>query len=143
MRIISLLRSFTRRESCRAVRIVFIALLPLFLSGWTCTAIVSWNSCPDSVQIISLSPHTISANAQLVVLTVNGNNFDPPSRILWNGNPLQTNFIDSHHLQTTITWQMLELLGASAGVNVLISVESHQFEGCWNGMPGTFILIID
>jgi hypothetical protein len=77
------------------------------------------------------------------VLTVNGNNFDPSSRILWNGIPLQTSFFDSHHLQALITRQILELLGASAGVNVLISVESHQFEGCWNGTSEASILIID
>ncbi len=136
MRIIPHVRSFNSRKSCIPVRVVFIALLPLLLCGWTCTAIVSWNSCPDPARIVLLSPDTISANAQLVLLTVSGNNFDPLSRILWNGNPLQTSFIDSHHLQATITRQMLELLGASAGVNVLISVESQEFEGCWNGRRG-------
>jgi IPT/TIG domain len=109
------------------LRIVFVATLPLMLSAGTCTAIVGFNSClgiPSAPQVTSLSPNAISANTQSILLVVIGNNFVPQSQIFWNGNALQTGFVDSQHLEATITQQTLEQFGGSPGGSVLISVNS-------------------
>jgi hypothetical protein len=90
-----------------SVRIAFIATLTLLLSGWTtCNAIFGFNSCQGSVpqpQITSLSPDTLPSDEESLLLTVNGSGFVPQSQIMWNGSALQTAFMDSNHLQTTIT----------------------------------------
>jgi IPT/TIG domain len=132
------------------LRIGFVAVLPLVLSGWTCSAIVGFNSClgiPPQPQVTSLSPSAISAEAQSVLLIVAGNDFVSQSQILWNGSALQTTFVDSQHIQATITQQMLEQLGASPGGNVLISVSSvvsRPVVGCpVAGSSATLVLIID
>jgi hypothetical protein len=109
------------------LRIVFVATLPLILSAWTCTAIFNFKSClgiTSTPQITSLSPNTISADTQPVPLMVIGKNFASQSQIFWDGNALQTVFIDSQHLQATITQQTFEQLGGSRGSSVLISVNS-------------------
>jgi hypothetical protein len=124
-----------------SVRIVFVAVLVLMLSGWTtCAVFFSFNSCPGAVpqpQITSLSPDTISRDAASVLLTVNGSNFVPQSQVLWNGTALATTFVDAHHLQVTITQATFESLGVSAGSNVLISATSPAASthvvGCPNG----------
>jgi IPT/TIG domain len=122
------------------VRIVLVAVLVLILSSWTtCGVFFSFNSCPGALpqpQITSLSPNTISVEAASVLLIVNGNNFVPQSQVLWNGSALATTFVDSHHLQVTITQATLESFGVSAGSNVLISAmspSSIQVVGCPNG----------
>lgn len=77
-----------------------------------------------------------SAYSDSVLLTVNGNSFVRQSQILWNANPLQTTFVDSHHLQATITQQTFNSFGGSAGNSVLISVMtpgSASSGGCTNG----------
>ena len=132
------------------LRIGFVAVLPLVLSGWTCSAIVGFNSClgiPPQPQVTSLSPNAISAEAQSVLLIVAGNDFVTQSQILWNGSALQTTFVDSQHIQATITQQMLEQLGASPGGNVLISVSSvvsRSIVGCpVGGSSATLVLIIN
>ena len=124
---------------CKPYRIGLVLVLIPLLSAWTCTAIVSLNSCTDALprpQIDSLSPVTISADSASVLLTVNGNSFVRQSEILWNANPLQTTFVDSHHLQATITQQTFNSFGGSAGNSVLISVMtlgSASVVGCTNG----------
>jgi hypothetical protein len=59
------------------------------------------------------------------VLVVLGTGFTPHSQIRWNGNAMQTTFMDSQHLQTTITQQTFESIGGSAGSSVQISVSSQ------------------
>ena len=76
--------------------------------AWTCTAVVNLNGCPDAFphpQIGALSPNPISADIVSVVLSVEGTGFVPQSEIQWNKNPLPTIFIDSRHLQATVTQQ--------------------------------------
>src|SRR6185437_8813166 len=90
------------------LHIAFVAILTVTLSGWTCTAIIGFNSCldvPPTPQITLLSPSAVPVTADSVVLTVRGSGFVPQSHILWNGNPLVTTFIDSQHLQATIKQQ--------------------------------------
>lgn len=109
------------------LRIGFVAALTLMLSGWTCTAIISFNSClgvPATPQITLLSPSAISATADSVLLTVSGSGFVPQSQILWNGSALSTTFVDSQHLQVTITQQTFTQFGGAFGSHVLISVNS-------------------
>lgn len=131
-------------------RIAFVAILPLILSGGTCTTVIGFNSClgiPSAPQITSLSPNVISADSQSVLLIVIGNNFLSQSQILWNGNALQTVFVDSQHLQATITQQTFEQFGGSPGSSVLISVNSVMTSpvvGCpIGGSSATATLIIN
>jgi hypothetical protein len=134
-----------------SVRIAFMAALTLLLSGWTtCNAMFLFDSCQGSIpqpQITSLSPGTISVDAESVLLMVNGGGFAPPSQILWNGSALQTTFVDSHHLQTTITRHTFESFGGSAGSDVQISVRSQGSApvlGCPNGgNSATLMLVIN
>lgn len=134
-----------------AVRIAFLAALTLLLSGWTtCGAIFVFNSCPGSVpqpQVASLSPVAIPGDATSVLLTVSGSGFAPQSQIMWNGSGLQTTFINSRHLQATITQQTVESFGGSAGSFVRVTVRSRGSVagfGCPNGgNSGTLILAIN
>jgi IPT/TIG domain-containing protein len=134
-----------------SVRVAFVAVLTLLLSGWTtCTAIVNFSSCPGTVpqpQITSLSPDTIPGDAESVLLIVNGSGFVPQSQIMWNGSALQTTFTDSRHLQATITQQTFDSFGGSAGSAVQISVWSQgsvPVLGCPNGgNSATLVLVIN
>jgi hypothetical protein len=108
------------------LRIGFVAVLTLTLSGWTCTAIVGFNSClgVPPPRIVSLSPTAILATTDSVLLIVTGSDFVSQSQILWNGRAMPTTFVDSHHLQATITQQTFDQFGGSFGSSVLISVSS-------------------
>jgi len=117
------------------------------LSAWTCSAVVNLDNCRGAIpypQIGALSPNPISAETVSVVLTVEGSGFIPQSEIWWNHNPLATTFIDSRHLQTTVTHETLESYGGSAGKNVLITVTSTgttSVVGCSNGGNSTALLL--
>jgi hypothetical protein len=131
------------------LRIGMVAVLAFTLSGWTCTAIVGFNSClgiPPSPQITSLSPSVISTSVTSVVLIVIGNGFVPQSQILLNGSTMPTRFVDSQHLQTTITQQTFEQFSVASGSSVLISVNSPMTTtvvGCpVPGSSSTLVLAI-
>jgi hypothetical protein len=66
---------------------------------------------------------------------------------MWNGNALQTTFMDSHHVQTTVTQQTFDSFGGSVGHNVQISVRSPaSFDdlGCpIGGNSATLVLAIN
>ncbi|MBZ5656404.1 MAG: IPT/TIG domain-containing protein [Acidobacteriia bacterium] len=114
-------------KPCPLLRIALIAALILLLSGWTCSAMfISCQSTVAQPQITSLSPDTIPSDASSVLLTVDGSGFTSQSQILWNGGSLQTTFLDSHHLQTTITQQTIDSFGGSVGSSVQISVRSQR-----------------
>ena len=132
------------------LHIGMVAVLALTLSGWTCTAIIGFNSClgiPPSPQITSLSPNVISTSVTSVVLIVIGNGFVPRSQILLNGSTMPTRFVDSQHLQTTITQQTFEQFSVASGSSVLISVNSPMTTtvvGCpVPGASSTLVLAID
>lgn len=132
-----------------SIRIALVAVVTFALSGWTCSAIIGFNSClgiPAAPQITSLSPNVIAENATSVLLIVIGNNFVPQSQILWNGNILATRFVDSSHLEATITPQTFVQFGGSSGNNVLISVNSavsSPVVGCpIPGSSATLVLVI-
>ena len=132
------------------LRIAFVLVMPLVLCAGTCTTFFGFQSClgiPPAPQITSLSPNAISANAQSVLLVVAGNGFVSQSQILWNGNALPTVFVDSQHLQATITQQTIEQFGGSPGSSVLISVNSavtSPAAGCpIGGSSATLVLIIN
>ena len=125
-------------------RIAFILVLTLLLPAWTCS--FGFQSCLADVQqphINSLSPGNIPGDTNSVLLTVTGSDFIPQSEILWNRNRLQTTYIDSGHLQATITQQTFENFGGSAGNNVLISVDSRTSFECSDVESSTLILVID
>src|ERR1700757_2813615 len=79
-------------------RVALIAALSLLLSGWTCSALFLSCQGVAQSQVTSLSPDAIPSNAESVLLTADGSGFTPQSQIMWNGNALQTRFMDSHHL---------------------------------------------
>ena len=131
-------------------RLALVVLLTWLSSAWTCSAFFGFNSCLDAVpqpQIIALSPSAISPDEVPVLLTVDGSGFVSQSEILWNGNPLETTFMDARHLQTTITQQMLDSFRGSAGTTVQISVispESAFIVGCPNGeSSGILVLVVN
>jgi len=130
--------------------IVFVLILTYLLSAWTCSGVLNFDSCPDAVpqpQITALSPGNISAVATSVLLSVEGSGFVPQSKILWNGNPLGTSFVDSHHLEATITQETFDWFGGTAAGSALISVKSPGsgvIKGCSNGgVSGTLDLDIN
>src|SRR5579864_2165541 len=132
------------------LRIAFVLVLPLVLCGGTCTTFLGFQSClgiRPAPQLTSLSPNAISANTQSVLLVVTGNDFVSQSQILWNGNALPTVFVDSQHIQATITQQTIEQFGGSPGSNVLISVNSvvtSAVVGCpIGGSSATLVLIVN
>lgn len=125
-------------------RVAFVLVLTLLLPAWTCS--FGFQSCLADVQrphISSLSPDNIPEDATSVLLTVNGSDFIPQSQILWNRNRLQTTYIDSGHLQATITQQTFESFGGLAGNNVLISVESRTSFECSDEVSSTLVLVIN
>ena len=133
------------------VRIALVTVLTLLFCGWSnCSGIVAFNSCLITVSqpvIVFLSPDTIPADTESDPLIVDGSDFVPLSQIMWNGNALQTTFIDSRHLQSTITKQTFESFGGSVGSTVQISVRSQEptvVVGCPNGLSsGTLVLFIN
>jgi len=132
---------------CKPYRIVLVSALAALLSAWTCTAVVNLNGCPDAFphpQIGALSPNPISADTVSDVLTVEGSGFVTQSEIQWNKNPLPTTFIDSRHLQATVTQQTFDSFGGSAGNNVTISVLSpgaNSVAGCPNGGSSSMLIL--
>jgi hypothetical protein len=111
------------------VRITLVVLLTLMVGGWdTCSAFVGFKSCQGTAsqaQIASLMPDAIPGDTNSVPLTVAGSGFTPQSEIMWNGATLPTTFIDSNHLQTTITRETFEGFGGAAGSSVKISVKAQ------------------
>lgn len=132
---------------CKPYRIGLVLGLAALLSAWTCTAVVNLNGCPDAFphpQIGALSPNPISADTVSVVLSVEGSGFVPQSEIQWNKNPLPTTFIDSRHLQSTVTQQTFDSFGSSAGNSVMISVLSpgtNSVVGCPNGGNSSTLIL--
>jgi len=130
--------------------ILFVLVLVSLCSGWTCTAVVNLDNCRAATpypQIGALSPNPISADTVSTVLTVEGSGFVPQSEVLWDKNPMPTAFVDSSHLQTTVTQQTFDSFGGQAGTNVLITVTSPgttSVVGCSNGgNSSTLLLEID
>ena len=126
-----------------SIRIALIAVLALLLSGWTCS--VEFNSCQGAAQpqITSLSPSSVPGDANSVPLTVDGSGFTPQSQILWNGSTLGTTFMDSHHIQATITQETYESFGGSAGSSVQISVRSQGSSCPISGNSAALDLVIN
>ena len=129
------------------IRVALIAALTQLLSGWTCSALFLSCQGVGQSQVTSLSPDAIPGNTESVLLTADGSGFTPQSQIMWNGNALQTTFMDSQHLQTTVTQQTFDSFGGSVGNNVQISVSSQaSFDdlGCpIGGNSATLILVIN
>jgi hypothetical protein len=129
------------------IRIALLTASTLLFSGWTCG--VFFVSClgVEQPRIASLSPDTISSDAELVLLTVEGTGFTPQSQIMWNSNALPTTLMDSHHLKTTITQQTFQSFGGSPGSSVQISAKSQGTlpdTGCpIDGNSNAMLLVIN
>ena len=128
-------------KPCTWIHLALLALSIIVSSGWTCSAI--FISCQGVGQphITALSPDSVPADAESVLLGVEGNDFTPQSQITWNGNALATRMVDSHHLQTAITQQTFESFGGSSGGNVQISVISNGLGGCPIGANSSIVLL--
>jgi hypothetical protein len=120
--------------------IALIAALAALLSGWTCSG--TFVSCQgvSQAQITSLSPGNIPSDVNSVPLTVAGSGFTPQSQIMWNGSTLGTTFLDSHHLQATITQETFDSFGGGSSVRISVS----QGSGCpINGNSAALDLVIN
>jgi hypothetical protein len=106
--------------------IALIAALAALLSGWTCSGMFVSCQGVSQAHITSILPGKIPSDANSVPLTVAGSGFTPQSQIMWNGSTLETTFLDSHHLQTTITRDTFESFGAGNRVRISVS----QGSGC-------------
>ena len=119
--------------------ITLIAVLTLLLSGWTCSGMFVSCQGVSQAQITSLAPGTIPRDVNSVPLTVAGNGFTPQSQITWNGNTLETTFLDSRHVRATITRETLESFGDGSTVRISVS----QGSGCpINGNSAALDLVI-
>jgi IPT/TIG domain len=137
---------------CKAIlvlRIAFVAVVTLASCGWTCSGIISFDGCFDTTalpKIDSLFPDTVSWGLNSV-LTVNGSHFVSQSQILWNGNPVQTTYLNSHQLRMTITQETFDAFGGSPRSTVpvaVISPSSKTVVGCPDGgTSGIILLFID
>jgi len=106
--------------------IALIAALAALLSGWTCSGMFVSCQGVSQAHITSIVPGKIPSDANSVPLTVAGSGFTPQSQIMWNGSTLETTFLDSHHLQTTITRDTFESFGGGNRVRISVS----QGSGC-------------
>ena len=132
-------------NSCGPVpwlRVSLVLMLTFALSGWTCSA-VSCFGVATTPQIASLSPSSLSATVAPVPLLVIGDNFIPESQILWNGHALATTFMDSQHLQASITQKTFRQFGGSQGDNVRIAVNSPAARCPVSGSSGMLVLVIN
>jgi hypothetical protein len=94
----------------------------------------------SQAQITSISPGHIPSDTNSVPLTVAGSGFTPQSQIMWNGSSLETTFVDSQHLQTTITRETFDSFGGGNSVRISVS----QGLGCpINGNFATLDLVIN
>ena len=106
--------------------IALIAALAALLSGWTCSGMFVSCQGVSQAQITSISPGKIPSDANSVPLTVAGSGFTPQSQIMWNGSTLETTFLDSRHLQATITQETFDSFGAGSSARISVS----QGSGC-------------
>ena len=101
--------------------IALIAALAALLSGWTCSGMFVSCQGVSQAQITSLSPDKIPSDVNSVPMTVAGNGFTPQSQIMWNGSTLETTFLDSRHLQATITQETFDSFGGGSSVRISVS----------------------
>jgi hypothetical protein len=131
------------------VRIACLVILTLLVAAWgTCNTMIDFNSCQGMqpmAQLTSLLPGAIAGNSESVLLTANGSGFTSQSQILWDGSALPTVFVDSGHLETTITQQTFASFGGSSGSSVQISVKTlGSATGCPpGGNTATLELVIN
>ncbi|HVN21996.1 MAG TPA: IPT/TIG domain-containing protein [Dongiaceae bacterium] len=134
-----------RDVSCKLYRVFLLLALTHLSSAWTCSGL--FFSCQTSSadpQITTVSPSSILMAADSTVLTVQGSGFVSGSQVLWNGNALKTTFVDSRHLQATVTQQTFESFGGSVGGTADISVNSpgsSTISGCSNGGSSTIFIL--
>jgi hypothetical protein len=119
--------------------IALIATLAALLSGWTCSGMFVSCQGVSQAHITSILPGKIPSDANSVPLTVAGSGFTPQSQIMWNGSTLETTFLDSHHLQTTITRDTFESFGGGNRVRISVS----QVLGCPIGGNAALDLVIN
>jgi hypothetical protein len=116
-----------RSSACKPFSgIALISVLTLLLSGWTCSGMFVSCQGVSQAQITSISPGNIPRDVNSVPLAVSGSGFTPQSQIMWNGSTLETTFLDSHHLQATITRETFDSFGDGSSVRISVS----QGSGC-------------
>jgi hypothetical protein len=130
-----------RSSPCKPFSLIaLIAVLTLLFSGWTCSGMFVSCQGVSQAQITSISPGHIPSDTNSVPLTVAGSGFTPQSQIMWNGSSLETTFVDSQHLQTTITRETFDSFGGGNSVRISVS----RGLGCpINGNFATLDLVIN
>ena len=68
-------------------------------------------------QLNSVTPSSVAAGSEGMVITVNGARFSADSRALWNGTPLPTTFVNSSRLTAQVSTEQLAL-GREIGITV-------------------------
>ena len=120
--------------------IALIAAMAALLSGWTCSGMFVSCQGVSQAQITSISPGKIPSDGNSVPLTVAGSGFTSQSQIMWNGSTLETTFLDSRHLQATITQETFDSFGGGSSVRISVS----QGLGCpINGNSAALDLVIN
>ncbi len=67
----------------------------------------------DTPVLSNLSPSSVTAGSEAIILTVNGSNFSPGSIVLWNGFARSTTFVSSTQLTATIGSTDLRVAGTA------------------------------
>ena len=63
---------------------------------------ISCGTCNRRGVITSISPNSATVGGDQFVLTVNGSDFVPNSRVVWNGSPVVTTYVNSNRLLAEI-----------------------------------------
>jgi hypothetical protein len=74
---------------------------------------LSCGTCNRRAVISSTSPDTATAAGGEFVLTVNGSYFLPNSRVVWNGSPVVTTYVNSNQLLAEIPASDIAVAGTA------------------------------
>jgi hypothetical protein len=74
---------------------------------------LSCGTCNRRAVISSISPHSTTAGGDQFVLTVNGSYFVPNSRVIWNGSPVVTTYVNSNQLLAEIPASDIAVAGTA------------------------------
>lgn len=73
----------------------------------------SCGTCNRRGAITSISPSSATVGADQFVLTVNGSDFVPNSRVVWNGSSVVTTYVNSNQLLAEIPASDIAVVGTA------------------------------
>jgi len=74
---------------------------------------ISCGTCNRRGVITSISPNSATVGGDQFVLTVNGSDFLPNSRVVWNGFPVVTTYVNSNRLLAEIPASDIAVAGTA------------------------------